>query len=167
MSRSLLYIASLCALLAFPVLLFYEFNNNYSYLSGPVIRAIVAASKFIFADVAFVSEITPAAIAVGVAALAPRPLPYWLNVSSLIACAVGYSSYVLVSIHVSGETILLDHSMLNWIESAIEGHVPRDEFDQAIESIQSICSSVRVYYLMIFASVVGFAINKSGEGNTA
>jgi len=167
MGRAFFYIVSLCALLAFPVVLFYEFANNYSFLSGPVIRTLVAANKIIVADVAFISELTPAIAALTVAALAPRPLPEYLKFVSLAICVLGYFSYAWITIHLNGETLVLEKSMLGWVEAAIEGHVPQDSFDNAVESIKTICASIRIFYMLIFASVLGFAINKSGlEGKS-
>jgi len=156
-----IYLCLLGGLIAIPAILMYEFANNYSSLSAPLIRAVIELSKIVFADIAVISEVTPAVAAITIAATAPRPFPILLAVLSLLTSAIGYAAYAWLSVHVEGGSVILERSMMAWIQTAIDGHVPRSEYEKVFERLESICASVRVFYVVVFATVAGVLLNNA------
>lgn len=164
LARLVLFFALLSVLLVFPAVLLYEYSNDYSQASGPMVRAVVSLSSLVLADVTFFSEVTPAAAAIGLAALSPRPIGKWVTAITLVICIFGYLSFAWLQLHINGQTVVLQRSMQAWIESAIEGHVAVSVFDDAISDLISFCSSLRIFYMMVGASVIGFIMNPEGRG---
>ena len=164
MIRAATYLVLLALFSGVPATLFFEYSNNYSWLSGFIVRGIVFISELVLADATVLSEITPAAAAVFLAALAPRPMRRELSIFSISICFVGYFMFALLQVHIGGGTVFFDRSMQPWIESFIDGYVASADFDRSVGALSDFCRSLRIFYMMVGASVLGFMMNPTGRG---
>ncbi|MEP4856163.1 MAG: hypothetical protein ABJV60_03790 [Lentilitoribacter sp.] len=163
MSRFVAYIFMLCAFLAPAAVLFYEFSNNYIYASDALIRFLVSSAAWFKADFALVGEVTPAIAAIFVAKNAPKELSKPLMTVSLAVCVLGFALYLFLGFHIEDQPVFFERSMLDWIEASIEGHVDRNDFEGSVEQVGSVFSSVRIFYLVVACSIIGFQLNVAGS----
>ena len=156
---------ALSALLIIPVAFFVELAFGQLRVTGFIVNAIASAKDLVSQDIAFLGELTPAIAATFVTALAPRPMTKVQSFSSFIICGFGYLAYLFVSVHLDGSSILVGRSLQDNVEVALEGNFPDSDLDGAMLLVRSTMESLRIFYLVMLAAIVGFSFNSEGRGN--
>ncbi len=77
----------------------------------------------------------------------------------------GYLAYLFVSVHLDGSSILVGRSLQDNVEVALEGNFPDSDLDGAMLLVRSTMESLRIFYLVMLAAIVGFSFNSEGRGN--
>jgi hypothetical protein len=131
---------------------FSDFRGLGEYFWGEATATLIVKTAPLFvSDVSFFSEATPFALAGVLTVIAPRSDQKFVIVSGFFLCIIGYFVYI----YFSGE--LQAGSPL---ERGMENVLVDANVDQPVDVIRTFASAVRIFYLIVGASLLGLSVRK-------
>jgi len=153
------------SLLALPLIIVliigYETYSGYNKFGEQTVRTVVYLSKVLVSDVQVLGDITTAVFAVMVSALAPRAMSRSKFFITFLICFVGYTALFFFGVELEKGTTILGTPHFAWVQKSLEGYVPASDFENCIQTLMDTVSNARLYYLIIFATLMGLTLSKA------